>query len=195
MLHEIDELAGRLKRPVECPRGLIEILVQGYRKERREALLVNLSACLVSAEIDAHSKLVRHLRIVTSHVAVHSRRQFARFAHKTIDHIVRTPPVRLQALTVEKITPFQDHFRNPVIARGRPVMKHRIQKNCHHPGGGGAFELRLRGVVLRPVLAERAVWRSPVRRLLLMLVKCIDVAPGFFPIDRIPAQFPTVEHA
>jgi hypothetical protein len=32
MLHEIDKLAGRLKCPVECPRSLVEIFIQGEGK-------------------------------------------------------------------------------------------------------------------------------------------------------------------
>ena len=74
-------------------------------------------------------------------------------------------------------------------------MEHRIQKNRHHPGGGGAFEFRLRGIVLRPVFAERAIRRPAIRRLLLQLVKRVGIGARLLPIRRIASQFPAMEHA
>src|SRR6185436_19418322 len=73
-------------------------------------------------------------------------------------------------------------------------MEQRIKQESHHPCGCRTFEGGFVRIVELPVLTQRTIGRSSVRRLKLMLVICVNTFSGLGPIALISAHLPTMQN-
>src|SRR4029077_2641364 len=117
------------------------------------------------------------------HVRAKFPRQFLRVeACEAVDYVVSLRAVGEHSLPVKKIAPLDDHLGDALIACQRPIMEERIEQQRHHPGRCGAFESRFIWIVEFPVLPQRAIGRSPVWWLALVIVIGIDTLASLLPV-------------
>src|SRR5690349_10952591 len=124
MLREVDELARELKRPIESTRRMIHVKLNSQIEKVFQTFQIDLFTPRIVREKQTERKSVSHLGVMHFHVwSDFTRRRVWIAGCETIDDVVRLRPVGQDALPIEKVAPFHDHFRDARVVRECPVMK------------------------------------------------------------------------
>src|ERR1041385_8474714 len=195
MLREIDELTRELKRPIERTRRTIHIKLNSQLQKVFQSFLIDLFPPSILCEKQTEGKCVGHLRVVHFHVWSNlTRRRFWIISSETVDHVIRLRSIGDDALSIEKIAPFHDYLRDTTVVRKRPVMKERIEQQGHHPRRGRSRKRSFIRIVKLPILPQRSVGGSTIRRLLLVFVISVNTLSRLGPILLVAGHFPAVHH-
>src|SRR5690348_8500591 len=128
MLHEINELTGKLEGPVKRASRMIHVQFHCEVKKTFETLTIDISALQIVRKEDTKSEHVCHLRVMHLHVWPKlATRGVWIIRCEAVDDVIGLRSVWHNSLSIEKIAPLDDDLLNSTVACEGPIMKQGIQ--------------------------------------------------------------------